>query len=341
MASTTVANIIVPEVFLPYVQHLTAEKARLLQAGVLRSDARLNASLAGGGLTFNHPSFGDLANDDENIASATLTDVSTPGNIATMQEIQVRMNRNKSWGSADLAADLAGADPMAAIGNRVAFYWARRLQAAFIAIGKGIFANNALTTDAYHTQNDMIYSAAGSSYVAGTTDFNAENFILACLTMGDSMNDIGVLMVHSVVYSRMMRNNLIDFIPDSANTAAQQVPTFLGRAVVVDDAMPFSSALYESWILGAGSFLFGSQPPENAVETERKPSAGNGSGEEILYTRNQWCIHPVGHAYVGTSPAGGPSNAATTNNFAAAASWRRVFPERKQIRIAKLITREA
>ena len=74
---------------------------------------------------------------------------------------------------------------------------------------------------------------------------------------------------------------------------------------------------------------------------EHIPGAGNGNGQDVLYNRNIWCIHPVGHAYVGTAPNGGPSNAATANNLAAAGSWNRVFSERKQIKFARLITREA
>jgi len=343
MASTAVADIIVPEVFSPYVQQLTAEKSRLVQSGILSIDPRISQELGGGGLTFNIPSFNDLTNEDEDIASATVATTSTPSNIETLQEIQVRMSRNKSWGSADLAADLAGADPMQAIGSRVSYYWTRRLQAAFIACVKGLFANNTATTDAYHTKDDMIYDASGSVYSAGVTDFQAENFTLACLTMGDSMEEIRLIMVHSVVYSRMLRNNLIDFIPDSTNPHAAAIPTYLGRIVVVDDSVPFSASVsvYESWLFGIECFGFGSQPPRVPVAVERNENAGNGSGEEILYTRNQWCIHPRGFAYVGTSPSGGPSNAATTNNLAVATSWRRVFTERKQVRIAKLITREA
>ena len=72
----------------------------------------------------------------------------------------------------------------------------------------------------------------------------------------------------------------------------------------------------------------------------RAPSAGNGSGQDTLFNRVEWCMAPVGYAYVGTAASGGPSNAATTNNLAAATSWRRVFPERKQISIARLVTRE-
>ena len=81
--------------------------------------------------------------------------------------------------------------------------------------------------------------------------------------------------------------------------------------------------------------------PRSRPEVERKAGAGNGGGADVLYNRVEWLMHPVGHAYIGTAPKGGPSNAATSNNLAAAGSWSRVFPERKQIKIARLITRES
>ena len=77
------------------------------------------------------------------------------------------------------------------------------------------------------------------------------------------------------------------------------------------------------------------------MAVERKEAAGLGGGQDILYDRVEWCLHPVGHAYIGTPPVGGPSNATTANNLANAGSWRRVFTERKQIKIARLITRES
>jgi hypothetical protein len=80
--------------------------------------------------------------------------------------------------------------------------------------------------------------------------------------------------------------------------------------------------------------------PKVPTEVWRDPAAGNGSGQEVLHSRIELCLHPVGHAYVGTPANGGPSNAATTNNLAHQDSWKRVFPERKQIKIARLKTRE-
>lgn len=338
----TVADVVVPEIFTPYAQQLTEEKSELIRSGALVTDTALSNLLSGGGLTFNEPSFKDLDNDADNVASDTLATTSTPNKIGTLTEIQVRLSRNQSWSSGDLASDLAGADPMAAIGTRVADYWARRLQAAFIATITGVFADNAAApTGSEHTQNDMTHDVSGGAFVDGVTNFSAEAFLDAAVTMGDSMNKLGLVMMHSIVYNRALKNNLIDFIPDSINGQAVNIPVFLGRRVIVDDGVPRSAGVFQTWLFGAGAVRFGRSSPKVPTEIDRTPAAGNGSGQETLFNRVEWCIHPVGCAYAVAAPAkGGPSNASTANNLAHADSWQRVFTERKQIKIARLITRE-
>lgn len=333
--TTRIADVVVPEVFSPYVQNLTEEKSRIVQSGAMVSDASLAALLSGGGLTFNSPSFKDLDNDAENISTDDPATLSTPNKIGTLTEIQVRMNRNNSWSSMDLTADLAGADPMQAIANRVAAYWARRLQLAFIATLTGVFADNTANDAA-----DMTHDISGAVFTDGVTNFSAEAYIDAQGTMGDSQDVLSMVLMHSVVYNRARKNNLIDFIPDAVNPNAAAVPTFLGAQVIVDDGITQSTGVFHTWMFGPGAFRFGNGTPAVPTETDRVPAAGTGSGQDILHNRVQWCIHPVGFAYAGTAPSGGPSNAATANNLAAAASWNRVFPERKQIKIARLITRE-
>lgn len=335
---TRLADVIVPQIFSPYVQTFTEEKSRLVQSGVLASDPALSALLAGGGLTFNQPSFRDVENDPENVSSDDPAVLSAPNKIRTLTEIQVRMSRNNSWSSMDLTAELAGADPMNAIGNRVGAYWVRRLQSAFVATMTGVFAQNALAAPVNATQNDLTHNASGSAFAAGATDFSAERFIDATLTMGDSMEDLGTVFMHSIVYGKAQKNNLIDFVPDSEGKI--RIPTFLGREVVVDDGLPFAGGVFQTWLFGAGALRLGVGTPKVPTETDRVAAAGNGGGQDILHNRVEWAIHPVGHAYVGTSPPGGPSNAATANNLAAAASWNRVFPERKQVKMARLLTRE-
>lgn len=347
--ATLVSDVVVPEVFTPYVQQLTEEKARIVQSGIAARSATLDDFLAGGGITFNVPSFQDLDNDEERVSShtshysleaptvsgsGTIVLDPVPFKIETSQEVAVRLSRNNSWSSMDLTAALAGTDPMDAIASRVAFYWARRLQAAFVATMNGVIADNAANDSA-----DYVNDISGGGFVDGVTNFSAEAFIDAAVTMGDSMEDLTGVMVHSVVYARMQKNNLIDFIPDSEGKV--NIPTFLGREVVIDDGLPVTGSVYDTWLFGGGAVQIGMGSPKVPTEVERKAGAGNGGGQEVLYNRTEWIIHPTGHAYVGTAANGGPSNAATSNNLGAAGSWNRVYPERKQIKFARLVTREA
>lgn len=365
--NTLVSDVVVPEIFTPYVQQLTEEKARLIQAGILQRNPMVDSLLGGGGLTFQVPSWRDLDNDTDNVATdatadrfghilngtsidlaAALTALSDSTPLATQadQETAVRMNRNQSWASADLTAALAGEDPMNSVAERVSFYWARRLQAAFIATMQGVAKDNGA-----NDSGDYASEIVGTSFIDGVTNFSAEAFIDAAVTMGDSMEDLTGVMVHSVIFARMQKNNLIDFIPDAEGRIV--IPTFLGRQVVIDDGMPTGTAvvrldgtagvagMYDSWLFGPGTVQLGVSAPKVPTAIVREEAAGNGGGQEVLYSRTEWALHPVGHAYVGSAPNGGPSNAATTNNLNIATSWNRVFPERKQIRFARLITRES
>ncbi len=340
---TQIEDLIVPEIFGPYVQNLTEEKSRLVRSGAVVVDAGLSALLSGGGQTFNQPFFKDLANDVDNVSNDDPDDTSSPNKILTGAEIQVRMSRNNSWSSMDLDRDLAGVDPMNAIADRVASYWVRRMQVAFIATLTGVFADNdaAPTGADTHTEDDLTHDVSGVSFVDGVTNFSAEAYLDTKVLMGDSMEALSMVMCHSIVYNRMLKNNLIDFIPDSTNASARGIATFLGAEVVVDDAVTNTSGVFHTWLFGRGAFQWGNGSAKVPVETDRIPAAGNGAGQEVLFNRVEWCIHPVGHAYIGnTTNVGGPANSGGSGPLNAAASWRRVFPERKQINIARLITRE-
>lgn len=352
--ATQISDVVVPEIFTGYSQQITEQKSRIIQSGIAARNPVFDGLLEGGGLTFNVPSFKDLDNDSERISndsSAVFNTADASANAAgsgtsperppnpfktgTAQEIGVRLSRNSSWSSMDLAVALAGVDPMNSIADRVGYYWTRRLQAAFIATWNGVIADNVA-----NDSGDYVNDISGASYSAGVTDFSAEAMLDAALTMGDSQEDLTTIVVHSVVYNRMQKNNLIDFIPDSNGVV--NIPTFLGRFVIVDDNVPSSGTVYDTWLFGSGACSIGMSSPKVPTEVERKPGGGNGGGQEVLYNRVEWFIHPTGHAFVGTAPNGGPANTGTAgDDLDEAASWNRVYPERKQIKFARLVTRES
>lgn len=331
------SDVVVPEIFNPYVQQITEQKSRIVQSGVLVRDPFLDNFLAGAGATINVPGWKDLDDDEENYSDDNPANKSTPKKLGTATEVATRMNRNQSWSSMDLTSQLIARDPMSAIGDRVGAYWSRRMQTMFISSVKGVFADNAADPAASeHEKNDLTHDITGTT-ASAATQFNGSAFIDTLSTIGDSEDDLGIVIMHSVVYARAKKNNLIDFIPDA--TGKVNIPTYMGRSIIVDDGLAAANGtpgVYETWVFGQGAFRLGVGQPEMPTEVERVASSGNGSGQHILHNRVEWAIHPVGHAYTTTPGASGPTNA----QLASAANWKRVYSERKQIKIARLITRE-
>jgi hypothetical protein len=332
MPDTQIADVIVPETFGAYTQQITEQRAALVQSGVVVPDEDLDAKLAGGGITFNSPSWRDLASVDANVSSDNPAVNATPQKTQADSEIQVRLSRNQHWSTMDLAQALAGADPAASIQNRVGYYWTRELQKVVLAVGNGLTEGGANPT--------LVNDISDVSYQAGVTDFSAAAVIDTLTGMNEAEEDLGAAFLHPIVYGRARKNNLIDFIPDSTNPNARMVPTFLGRRVIQDRGMFNNAGVFHTWLMGQGAIRWGRGSPRVPTEIDRLPLAGNGGGQEILSNRVEWCVHPVGFAFAGTASGGGPSNAATTGNLGDGASWTQVFPEREQIKFAVLVTRE-
>ena len=360
--STQIADVIVPAIFTPYTQQLTMEKTAIIQSGIAARDDFLDNLLAGGGLKFTVPSWQDLGDPQENVSSDDPNSLSIPHITQTSAEVAVRLSRNASWSTMRLATALAGADPMQSIAARVSDYWVRRLQRAFVATACGVFNGNSSLNPtnsrsgnigaraAYGVEGDLTNDLSGSGYHLGVSDFSAGAFIDTCTLLGDAAEDVTAVFMHSIVYSKAQKNNLIDFIPDSEGHV--NIPTFLGRRVIVDDGMPnpagdplnggsqTSPGVYHTWLVGPASFRLGVGTPIVPTEVFRFPDRGHGAGSDVLYNRVEWCLHPVGHAYIGDCGDGGPTNASSASGLADGSAWVRVFPERKQIKLARLITAE-
>jgi len=357
MPAVKVADVVIPEILGPYIQQYTQEKSRLVQSGIMVNSEYMNEMLTGGGQSFTIPSYHDLDSSDvsgkENISTDDISDIqevtaasgdafprndAVPKKISTGIESFVRMSRNQVYSATNLAGQLSGDDPMEAIGNRFGAYWVRRQQAAVIASIKGVFADNdaAPTGGDTHVAGDLTNNiSAGGTFTDGVTNFSAGAFIDTTVTMGDSMEELGAIIVHSIVYSGMQKNNLINFVEHSNGLV--RIPKFLNRTVIVDDSVPRTGNVFESWLFGAGALQFGSALDPKAVETSREALAGAGGGQDMLHSRVIWGIHPTGHAYIQSSvPGGGPSN----TNLSTAANWSRRYTERKMIRVARLITTE-
>lgn len=354
-APQVLGDVISPVFFTEYSSLNTRVLSAFVQSGILEHSPVLDEFLvSNGGTTMNKPSWKDVDDDTPRVSTIAASPLYTagfgtafpaPSKIQAFNEIAVRLNRNNHWTSSNLLGQLAGEDPFSRIGDRVAAYWARHLQTTTLAILAGVFANDDTGTDANHTQGDLSFDVsglAGGAFQAGLTNFTAEALFDAIQTAGDAKMQFTHIAVHSAVHNRMKKNNLIDFVQDSVTGV--KLETFQDLILTVDDQMPNPGAgqVYHSYIFVPGALQFADSLSQRDVGTEvvHRPEAGNGGGADELWNRIQWCIHPMGHAYIGTSPDGGPDNTSSANMLAAAASWQRRAPQRKQIGLARLITRE-
>lgn len=322
MAATTLADVIVPEIYRPYVIERTAELSAFWQSGIIAPVADLSLSGTGGAL-IQMPFWQDLAGEDQILS----TDQNlTVGKIDSEKDVAVLNARALVYGAKDLAGALAGDDPLMAIGDLMADKWARRQQALLIATLNGAMGSLAAESPVVNTLD--ISALSGD---AGILD--ADSFIDAGGMLGDAEMKLQSFAVHSATMRRMRKLDLIDFVLDSEMKPT--IPVYGGKRVIVDDGMPQANGVYTSYMFGAGAIGYAESDPKVPMEVER--NALIGGGEEYLVERKHLVLHPRGIKW---NPASGVPNLDTPSNaeLAAAGNWTRVY-ESKNIRIVRFVHR--
>lgn len=318
MAATRISNVIVPEVFNPYVIERTAALSAFYQSGIIQTVPGLNILGEKGGTTIAMPFWQDLSGDDEVLSDTSPLSVNA---ITAAQDVAVLHVRGKAWGANDLAKALSGDDPMAAIGDLVAAYWARRWQALLISSLTGVFGAASMAGNKHD-----ISGGSGAAAV-----ISAEATVDAIYKLGDAAGGLTGFAMHSATVALLVKNNLIDFLPDSEGRPT--IPTYLGKRVIVDDGMPVSNGVYTSYLFGQGAFGLGEGNAPVPTETDRDSL----QGDDILINRRHFVLHPRGVKWLGASVAGAaPTNAEAANS----ANWQRVY-ENKNVRMVQFVHRIA
>lgn len=317
--TTRLGEVIQPEVFTPYTIQRTMELSDLVTSGIITNDAEFNNLAGGPNKLINMPFWNDLGNDESQVMKDT-GDMSI-GKITTSDDVARKQARVNAWGANGLSALLSGDDPMDAIAQLVASYWARDLQRTLLATLSGVFKAP--------TMVDKVYDITSRDGDAGKINMNT--FLDATQKMGDAKELLTGVMMHSAVETELRKQDLIDYVPQSEQ--GKPIPYFNGKRVIVDDSMPFDTQTGQSevYIFGSGAIALGNGSHPRIIQTEvsRNPLAY--SGEEALINRKIFILHPRG---VKWNEGGVASEFPTNAELDVAARWSRVY-EPKAIRIVK------
>lgn len=324
MPITRLQDIIQPEVFTPYVIQRTMELSALYQSGIIANDSELNALASGPNTLVNMPYFVDLTGESE-----IMTDDGyiTPKNIGTNKDVARKLARTAGWGANGLSALLSGADPMDAIASRVADWWTRDMQRVTLSTLAGVFASPLM--------QDKIYDISGG--VDDAALWSAGAFVDANQLMGDAKDLITAVVMHSAVEAFLAKQQLIQY--ETTAEKGMRVPYYMGKRVIVDDAMPFDTRdkVCTVYLFGQGALALGNGSHPRIIETEVDRDKSSSSGEDYLYNRKIFILHPRGIKWKDAAVADEfPTNA----ELATAVNWERVY-EAKAIRMVAFRARIA
>jgi hypothetical protein len=331
MAQVSISDVVVPAEFTAYQVENSFVSTAFYRSGVALPNAVIQEQLTAGAEFFTVPFWQDDGETEPNYSNDNPATLAMSLKIGAYPQVVRKAFVNQSWGVANLAAELSGSDPLGRIQARVQAYWDRQMEARLIASLNGILAANVA-----NNSSDMVIDVTATS----NPGFNAEAVIDAALTLGDRLEDIKCIAMHSSVYAEALGNDLIQFIPQSEGPP---IKTFRGLAVMIDDNLWYSGTTpgtikYVSVLFGYGAVGYGFAEPRSGYGTEifRIPSAGMGGGITQLWSRHNLAIAPLGWSWTdGTLANDSPSLA----DLATASHWTRVSVSRKQCPIAFLLTK--
>jgi hypothetical protein len=316
---TALTDVIVPEVFNPYYQEQSTLLNAFFASGVVAMVPDLSLSGKGGAIV-QMPFWQSLGDRAQLLDDTVDLDI---GNVETEQDNAVLHARALVYGGSDLAAALAGDDPMDAIAAGIAENWSGEFNYQLIATLKGAMGSLAAEDTAVNTL-DISALSEDAAVIDGSS------FIDAAQTMGDAKTKIVACAMHSATNACLAKAGLIATERDVDGNVMYE--TFMDKRVVTDDALSPMDGVYDTYLFGAGAFGWGEGSPKVPTETGRDPLKGG--GREYLVTRRHYVLHPRGIKWdpgIGVPAKPTPSDA----ELAAAANWTRVW-QPKNIRIVRL-----
>lgn len=327
MTMTEVQDLIQIPMFADYVRQQMIERSVLVKSGIAAPDPVIAARCAAGvsGKTVTLPFFNSLDNADDEEVLVEDTAL-TPDKIDASQDVAVICRRGKAFACSDLAADLSGQDPLAAVAAQIADFRNKMDQKRLVAVLNGVFGRNAAADS-----SSLVLDMSGTTM--GKTDL-----LLGAQKLGDRKLELTAVAMNSAVgtYLAGLDTNASLYRPSQG---AASLPIYNGRTIVEDDTIPYdpSTGVATVYLFGRGAVALNEVPEKVQYETDRDKLKGN----DILITRHAGICHLRGYAWTGTSSGanvtdGGPSNA----QLAVAANWNRVY-DAKQIRCVKMLVKIA
>ena len=247
--ATLRSDLIIPEVFTPYLSEASTLSDSFLQSGVVQPLPELNLSAERGGDFVKIPNYvANLTGDFEVLTDSTSL---TPAKITADSQVAPVLHRGRAFSSRDLASLAVGGglDPMAAIAQKMAIYVNNQKQKDLYSCLQGAFGSLNANSSSSALFTHCIDSESGDT----PTVLSPRHVAKAQSILGDAGSKLTTIAMHSKTFYDLVERNAIDRIydntgsPDSDATGGSTtrafdgptaVNTFMGLNVIVSDDIP-------------------------------------------------------------------------------------------------------
>ena len=332
--ATLRSDVIIPELFTQYLLEQTTARDAFLASGVVQPMAELNATE--GGDFINVPYWkANLSGDFEVLTDSTSL---IPGKITADKQVGVILHRGRAFEARDLAALAAGADPMAAIGAKIADYIANQRQKDLLSCLSGVFGTLGSNNSASFVDLTIDGLSADTPVV-----LSPRHIAEARSLLGDQGDKLATVCMHSKVYYDLVERRAIDYVStgEARGTTTTQsggsiaaaygedvtVPFYMGLRVIVSDDVQTegsgASSEYATYFFTQGAIASGEQMGMQ-TETDRDILAKSDAMSIDLH----YVYHPVGAKWAVTTTNPTRAQLETITN------WTKVY-ETKNIGIVR------
>ena len=283
---TKIADMIIPEIFAPYVIERTFEQSAIIRSGLASRNEVLNRLITGGGKTITIPAYKSLTGRSQVLSDTTPLDTKK---LSTKADIAAVLYRGNAWSINQLASALAGDNAYEALVDLVAQYWVEEEQRILIDILTGVFeatsmANLKAGDDNSYYDGDLIIDAQGK--------------------LGDAAGKLSGFIMHSAVRNDLLKKDKTAF--QSWTERGIEYNKYLGYDVIVDDTCPVSAGVYTSYIFAKDAVSYGTGTPAgmDLVDTDKDILAG----DRVLVNNKPLVLHVNGTKWAGTATGATPSD---------------------------------
>jgi hypothetical protein len=334
MATPRLQNAFDPKTYTRLVEKAVLDKSVLFNSTAISRNAEFDRLAGEAGLSVIMPYFDELDGDAE-VGSRDASVAGAVGALNMGDMIAQKDFLSKAWGVSKLDAQLSGVeDVLSASAEKTARYWLRQYEALLVRKLKGIIADS----EANH-EGDMVKNIYNDVAVGSLNEANFINpgaVIDTMLTLGDNFDDIGLIVMPTVVYGNGLKNEADQF---AAPSSVSPFTTYRNKPVLVTDGLTSRAGSnapeYTTYFLGTGAFGFGAKAGlggENVIVTDER--AGRNMGATDLITRQPgFIMHPTG--YTSKAPITDANAGPLPASYEAEESWTRVA-DRKAVKVAAL-----